>query len=417
MSFPHWFRILWSATAVWMLSGCTGSLPVKLLDVSALNTTEQEVERGAPHLTTQLHSDGLGWQVVVQQRVTAKIDTEGDEYWQYRTYDFSGQPTAVRPDNYDDVCGSFLVVTPFLAPLNVEEPPYWSRLDRMFSACEVTPVNSLRKFHEHRLLRREHRVRSEDVTEGTLQLVWVGPQQQEIVTNVLLQHNAEGRGTSVRLRWLAEELARTSAWPQASEQAHVELRLVQQNRVTLRKVLPVTGKDLVAAMGDGWVVNAPPDRWPSDLVIRIAFGQDTFPELDRAVVIHDTQKTLDQFSVAIVLREEEWKIWLADQVRFHHPEYHDAPAIDAAHAMAATLLLHVEAHEIRPTSRRLVMHIANIATGELLAALSAEGYESQWSSVVEMEMRNLHMLLRKIPNTMRPKPARVGSQSKQDARP
>ena len=144
------------------LGGCTFSLPIKLNELANVKETIQETSRDDPHMTMTLHSDGLGWQVFVTQPVTRRTVTEADEYWQYRTYDTSGRSSPARPENYDDVCGLLLVTTPLLAPMNVEDPPYWTRWNKVASACSMTSVNSSLVLHDRRKVRDEER----EVVEG-----------------------------------------------------------------------------------------------------------------------------------------------------------------------------------------------------------------------------------------------------------
>mgnify|MGYP001765060396 CR=1 FL=1 len=191
---------------VWTLSwsGCSLSFPVKLLELTGLGTIELHVAKDIPQLAMEIHPDGLGWQVFVSQVVTRTVAVEADEYCLYRTYDLSGRSSSTRVENCDDICEPLLLLTPLVAPLNVEEPPYWTRWERMFSACAGSDENSSRAFHSHHRVRQEDHVGMEAVKEGYLALAWEAAGLPPIVAMIPLGSNAHDTGTAVCLRWLAE---------------------------------------------------------------------------------------------------------------------------------------------------------------------------------------------------------------------
>ena len=376
-----------------LCAGCTVSLPVALNDMRNLKETVHETDREEPQLSLTIHPDGLGWQVFVSQAVTRKVETSGDEYWQYRSYDLSGRSRPGRPENYDDVCGPLLLTTPFFAHLNVEEPPYWSRWDRWASACRMTDVNSSAILRDRRVLRRETHERLEAVTEGELRLVWQAPGQLAVQARIPLSHNQLASGTAVRLRWLAEIIRRTARPPMLPFSGAVELQLVQQERTVLRKRLVVSAADLIASLNDERVISVSAEHWPHEFVVRIDQELSPLSGEERAQIVQQAVGTLSRLALPVVLRGRELERWRADQVRFHYPQFHDQPSVDAAHAIGATLLLHLEMAQPYPQARVLTMHVASIETGEMLATLTTGGHESQWAAIVEMGMKELGFLL------------------------
>ncbi len=399
----------WSTILLLFLSGCTFKLPVALTDLQNLKETASEVARETPTMAVTLHPDGLGWQVFLNQSVTRRIETEADEYWQYRLYDLSGRSSPGRPENYDDVCGPLLLTTPFLAHMNIAEPPYWTRWDRWASSCRMTSANSLSVLHGRRLFRDYSNSRVEPVTDGFLLLVWDSPGHSSIHAKIPLDNNTKATGTAVRLRWLAEVIRRTARPPVIQPSGTVELHLVQREQTVLRKRLAVSGADVVASLNDERILSVSAEHWPREFVVRI--DQDLAPLTrdEQADLVQHAVGALNRLTVPVVLRGQELERWRADQVRFHYPQFSDLPSVDAAHAIGATLLLHLEITQPYPQARVLTMHMASIETGELLATLTTGGHESQWNSIVDMGMRELGFLLQHQldqrpgrPNSMRP---------------
>ena len=399
------------------LGGCTFSLPVKLNELTNAKETVQETSRDDPHMTMTLHSDGLGWQVFVTQPVTRRTVKEADEYWQYRTYDTSGRSSPTRPVNYDDVCGLLLLTTPFLAPMNVEEPPYWTRWEKIASACSMTSVNSSLVLHGRRTVRDEEREMVETVREGYLSLVWHAPGQAVIQTKVALSSNTKSTGTAVRLRWLAEIIRRTTHPPVIPQIGVVELHLVQQDRSVLHKRLSISPMDLVASLSDDRVISVPADHWPRDVVVRIEQEQDSLPVDAHGQLIRQAVMTLNRLALPVVLRGNDFEQWRTDQVRFHDPPFNELPSVDSAHAMGATVLLHLAVQKPFPQTRVLTMHMASVETGEILAMLTAEGHESQWPFVVDMGMRELDLMLQHLFQGANGKPVLVNPALKRGGRP
>jgi hypothetical protein len=399
------------------LGGCTFSLPVKLKELTNVKETIQDTSRDDPHMTITLHPDGLGWQVFVTQPVTRRTVTEADEYWQYRTYDTSGRSSPTRPENYDDVCGFLLVTTPLLAPMNVEEPPYWTRWHKVASACSMTSVNSSVVLHDRRKVRDEEREMVEAVREGYLSLVWQAPGQAVIQARVALSSNTKSTGTAVRLRWLAEMIRRTTHPPVIPQIGVVELYLVQQDRVVLHRRLSVSPTDLVASLSDDRVISVPADHWPRDIVVRIEHEQESLLADAHAQLIRKAVLTLNRLAFPVVLRGDEFEQWRADQVRFHYPPFNELPSVDSAHAMGATVLLHLAVQTPFPQTRVLTMHMASVETGEILAMLTTGGHESQWPSVVDMGMRELDLMLQHLFQRGNGKPALVNPALKHGGRP
>ncbi len=399
------------------LGGCTFSLPVKLNELTNVKETVQETSRDDPHMTMTLHPDGLGWQVFVTQPVTRRTVTEADEYWQYRTYDTSGRSSPTRPVNYDDVCGLLLVTTPFLAPMDVEEPPYWTRWDKIASACSINSVNSSLVLRDRRKVRDEEREKVEAVREGYLSLVWQAPGQAVIQAKVALSSNTKSTGTTVRLRWLAEMIRRTTHPPVIPQIGVVELHLVQQDRIVLHKRLSVSPVDLVASLSDDRVISVPAYHWPRDIVVRIEHEQESLPVDAHGQLIRQAVVTLNRLALPVVLRGNEFEQWRADQVRFHYPPFNELPSVDSAHAMGATVLLHLAVQKPFPQTRVLTMHMASVETGEILAMLTAEGHESQWPFVVDMGMRELDLMLQHLFQGGNGKPVLVNPALKRGGRP
>jgi hypothetical protein len=399
------------------LGGCTFSLPVKLNELTNVKETIQETSRDDPHMTMTLHSDGLGWQVFVTQPVTRRTVTEADEYWQYRTYDTSGRSSPTRPENYDDVCGFLLVTTPLLAPMNVEQPPYWTWWNKVSSACSMTSVNSTVVFHDRRKVRDEEREVVEAVREGYLSLAWQAPGQVVIQAKVALSGNTKLTGTAVRLRWLAEMIRRTTHPPVIPQIGVVELHLVQQDRIVLHKRLSVSPVDLVASLSDDRVISVPADHWPRDIVVRIEHEHESFSADAHAQLIRQAVLTLNRLALPVVLRGHEFEQWRADQVRFHHPPFNELPSVDSAHAMGATVLLHLAVQKPFPQTRVLTMHMASVETGEILAMLTTGGHESQWPFVVDMGMRELDLMLQHLFQRGNGKPVLVNPALKHGGRP
>ena len=106
--------------------------------------------------------------------------------------------------------------------------------------------------------------------------------------------------------------------------------------------------------------------------------------------------TLNRLAFPVVLRGNEFEQWRADQVRFHYPPFNELPSVDSAHAMGATVLLHLAVQKPFSQTRVLTMHMASVETGEILAMLTAEGHESQWPFVVDMGMRELDLMLQHL---------------------
>ncbi len=387
-----------------MLCGCTLSVPTKLQELMNVRDTEEQVARAVPDLTMHLHPDGLGWQVFVSQAVTRNVRTEADEYWQFRIYDLSGRSTPSRPENYDDICGPLLVLTPLFAPFDVESPPFWARWERSSSACAATPENTAVKFHDRWSVKTESRIDIEAVTEGHLALVWHALGGPDVVARIPLQENTQVTGTAVRLRWLAEMVRRSSRLSSIPQGGTVELRLLQQEQMILRKALPITAQDLEASLSDERIVSVPAERWPRDIVIRIAQDVQMPPGVDPALLIREAVVTLERLAVPVVLRGAEMDLWRADQVRFHQPLYRDLSSVDVAHVRGATVLLHLDVSEPFPQSRILNMQAVTIATGELLATLMIGGHQSQWPYVVNMGMRELNLLLQSVLDPVPVKP-------------
>ncbi len=377
-------------------SGCSLSLPVKLVELTGLDTTELHVAKDIPQLAMEIHPDGLGWQVFVSQAVTRTVAIEADEYWQYRTYDLSGRSSSTRVENYDDICGPLLLLTPLVAPLNVEDPPYWTRWDRMFSACAGSDTNSTRTLHSHHRVRQEDHIGTEAVKEGYLTLAWEATGRPPIVATIPLDNNANDTGTAVRLRWLAELVHRAENWFSTPPEGTVELRLVQHDRTILRKRLHILPQDLESSLRDEHIVSASVDQWPRNFVVRVASESGPLSPADSTLLLQELVVALDRLAVPVVLRDRELDLWRTDQVRFHHPQYHALPSVDPAHAQGATVLFHLDVQEPLPHTRKLTMHVVNITTGELLATLTTGGHESQWPYVVEMGMRDVEVLLHRL---------------------
>lgn len=400
--------------ALW---GCSMSLPVKLNELAAVKETTLTESKDLPHMSMALHADGLGWQVFVTQSVTREIGTAAEEYWQYRTYDLSGRSSAKRPHNYDDICGLLLLTTPLFAPLNVDGPPYWTKWDRMASACNLTSANSSRRLHASGQIRREDKVSVEAVTEGHLFLVWQSPEQPTIHASIPLDHNTKATGTTVRLRWLAERIRRTARSPVVLRSGTVDMELIQHDRVILRRRLPVTPEDLVASLSDDRVVSVRADHWPRDLIVRVECDPQSLSSDEQGYLIQQTVLTLNHLAVPVVLRAHSLELWRADQVRFHHPEFSELPSVDPAHATGATVLLHLAVRTPFPPSRVLTIYAASITTGEILANLSAGGHESQWPLVVDMGMGELGFMLQDLLDQLSPKPVRLQPMSMPEGRP
>jgi hypothetical protein len=352
--------------------------------------------REAPDMTMALHPDGLGWQVYVNQSVSREIVTEAEEHWQYRDYDLSGRGSANRPRNYDDLCGVLLLTTPILAPMNVEGPPYWTRWERLASACNGSPVNSSRILRERGPIRKEKHVGVEAVTAGHLALTWRAPGQQPVSAQIPLRNNTKTTGTAVRLRWLAEIIRRTAPSPLIIESGSVEIELVFEDRVIERRRLPVSTDDLITSLRDDRIIFAPPEHWPRELVVRVEHDSDLLSATAQMRLIRQTLITLNRSSLPVVLRGEDLELWRADQVHFHRAQFGEVLSIDPAHAVGATLLLHLAVRSPFPQSRTLTMYVVSISTGEVLAKLSAEGHESQWPFVVDMSMRELEFMLQHL---------------------
>jgi hypothetical protein len=397
------------------LLGCSLSLPVKLYEMTDVKSSVRVESRDAPRMTLALHPDGLGWQVFLNQSVTRETVTEADEHWQYRDYDLSGRSSPERPRNYDDLCAVLLLTTPILAPLNVEGPPYWTRWERLTSACNSSPVNSSRILHDRGPIREETGVSVEAVTVGHLSLIWRAPGQLPIAAHVPLLNNTKSTGTAVRLRWLAEMIRRTARSPVMLESGTVELQFIHQDRTVVRKTLPVSPADLVTSLRDDRIIFAPPEHWPRELIIRIESDSQSLSEKDRAHLRRQTAITLNRLALPVVLRGDELERWRADQAHFHRAQFGEMSSIDPAHAVGATVLLHLAVRAPFTQSRVLTIYAVSIATGEVLAKLSAGGHESQWPFVVEMSMRELDLMLQHLLDHVAARP--VGTNPGLETRP
>ena len=344
-------------------------------------------------MTLALHPDGLGWQVFLNQSVAREMVTEADEHWQYRDYDLSGRSSAERPRNYDDLCGVLLLTTPILAPMNVEGPPYWTRWERLTSACNSSPVNSSRILHARGPIRKEMSVSVEAVTVGHLALVWRAPGQLPVSVQIPLHNNTKTTGTAVRLRWLAEMIRRTTTFPVILQSGTLEIQFVLHDQIIERRRLPMTSDDLVTSLRDDRIIFAPPEHWPRELVVRIEHDSDSLSATDKMRLIRETVITLNRSSLPVVLRGDDLELWRADQVHFHRAQFGEILSIDPAHAVGATVLLHLAVRSPFSQSRTLTIYVVSISTGEVLAKLSAGGHENQWPFVVDMSMRELDFML------------------------
>lgn len=241
----------------------------------------------------------------------------------------------------------------------------------------MTSVNSSLVLHDRRKVRDEEREVVEAVREGYLSLAWQAPGQAVIQAKVALSSNTKSTGTAVRLRWLAEMIRRTTHPPVIPQIGVVELHLVQQGRIVLHRRLSVSPVDLVASLSDDRVISVPADHWPRDIVVRIEHEPEALPADAHAELIRQAVLTLNRLALPVVLRGKEFEQWRADQVRFHHPPFNELPSVDSAHAMGATVLLHLAVQKPFPQTRALTMHMASVETGEILAMLTTGGHESQ----------------------------------------
>lgn len=394
-------RIITVAGLAWcaLLTSCTLSLPVKLADLSNLHETLVSEERPpAPRVTLQLHPDGLGWQVFLNERVYRTVVVEGDESWEYRAYDLSGRGSPERPEQYDDLCGALLLTTPLLAPFTVEEPPYWSRWDRLIPACgELRNAGYfVRTFHAHRRLREHQLVEVEAVTKDHLVLKWQEMTQPPVQMEIPLTANSTSHGTTVRLRWIAQQLQRKGYDLRTVRAGTLQLQLIRQSELIFETVLPVQAEDLTASLTDDQVAIVSPNRWPRPLVVRIERDPTLLTQSERVYLVDRTSTILNRLAVPIVLRGPELEEWRADQVRTHQPAFSEAPSVDPAHLSGANVLLHMEARIPSARSRVLTIYFVNVATGEILAKLAAEGQASHWLPIVDRVMAELDFTLQHL---------------------
>jgi hypothetical protein len=395
----HGITVAGLAWCTALLTSCTLSLPVKLADLSNVHETIVSEERpAAPRVTLQLHPDGLGWQVFVNERVHRTVVSEGDESWEYRAYDLSGRGSPQRPKQYDDLCGALLLTTPLLAPFTVEEPPYWSRWDRLIPACgDLRNAGSFVKtFHAHRRFREHQLVEVEAVTKDHLLLRWQEMTQPPVQVEIPMTANSTSHGTTVRLRWLAQLLQRKGYNLRAVRAGTVQLHLIRQSESVFQRVLPIEPEDLTASLKDDQVALASPNHWPRPLVVRIERDPDLLTQPERVYLVDRTSTILNRLAIPIVLRGPELEEWRAEQVRTHQPAFSEMPSVDPAHLSGANVLLHMEVRILSAQSRVLTIYFVSIATGEILAKLAVGGRETHWPSIVDTVMAELDFTLQHL---------------------
>ncbi len=384
--------LIWCA----LLTGCTLSLPVKVTELADVHDTLlSETRSPSPQLIFQLHPDGLGWQVFVSEHVDRHVVSEGDEYWQYRAYDLSGRGSPERPAHYDDLCGILLLTTPLLAPFTIEEPPYWSRWDRLIPACGDigNPGGFESVLRSHTRFREYHQVDIEAVTDGHLALTWQAVARPPVQIEVPLTGNSTLHGTTVRLRWIAQ-LLQQRGHDVSMMQGSLRLDLVRRSKAVIQKVLPVQADELAASLKDNQFAIVPPAHWPRPLVVRIERNPDSLTQAESAHLLTRTSAILNRLAVPIVLRGSELEDWWAEQIRTHQPSFQETPSVDPSHLSGANVLLHMEVRTPYEQSRALTMYLVDIGTGEILAKLSVDGHESYWPANVERVVTDLDFILR-----------------------
>jgi hypothetical protein len=389
------------AGLVWctFLTSCTVSLPVKLADLSNVRKTVVSEERSpTPRMILELHADGLGWQVFINERIHRTVLSEGDESWQYRVYDLSGRGSPERPEQYDDLCGLLLLTTPLLAPFTVEAPPYWSRWNRLIPACgELRNAgNFVKIFHSHLRLREHDLIETDAVTKDHLLLRWQDTALSPVELEIPLTANSTSHGTMVRLRWLANLINRKGYDLATVRAGTVQLHLIRRSQSILHRVLPVQAEDLLTSLKDNQIAMVSADRWPKPLIVRIERNPAVLTHVERAHLMDRTSMVLNRLALPIVLRGPELEDWRAEQVRTHQPAFTETSSVDPAHLSGANVLLRLESRVPSAQMRMLTIDCVNIATGENLAKLAIEGHESQWPSTVDAIMADLEFMLRDL---------------------
>ena len=379
-----------------LVTGCTLSLPVKLTELTDVHDTLlSETRSPSPRLTFQLHPDGLGWQVFVSEQVDRYVASEGNEYWRYRAYDLSGHGSPERPVHYDDLCGILLLTTPLLAPFTVEEPPYWSRWDRLIPACGDVgnPGGFESVLRNPTRFREYHHVDTEAVTDSHLVLTWQAVANSSFQIEVPLTAGSRLHGTTVRLRWIAQ-LLQQRGYDVSMMQGSLRLDLVRRSKAVVQRVLPVQADDLAASLKDSQFAMASPVHWPRPLAVRIERDPDPLTQAERVHLLIRTSAILNRLAIPIVLRGSELEDWRAEQIRTHQPAFQEIPSVDPAHLSGANVLLHMEVRTPYEQSRSLTMYLIGIGTGEILAKLSVEGHESHWPTIVERVVTDLDFIMR-----------------------
>jgi hypothetical protein len=379
-------------------SGCSFQLPVAVTDVLTHEETLAITKEPPAEFNLRLHSDGLGWQVILIQKTTTIVSVRGEERWKYRLYNLGGgRRRTADNSNFDDICAIGTLASPLLAPLDIDHPPYWTRWDRLLSMCSQR-ANAEGAVYEptERRFRTYHQLRLEPVTEGHLSLVWnAGGRAIEKIL-IPLTHNSLEHGIDVRLRWLAELLRRKGIRPEHNSDGRVELHLIQDERVMMQKPLAIAVGDLADSLRDDRMVNVPPRQWPTPLVIRIERDHDVLTESERTQLFTRTALLLHRLAVPVVLRGPELEELRQIQAKVHLPSYADESQVEVGHVAGANALLHLDVQQPSSQARVLMVYVVKIETGEILAKVTSGGHASLWPHIVDMAVMQLDAVLQGI---------------------
>jgi hypothetical protein len=359
-------------------------------------------------MSLELHPDGLGWQVTVTQLTVKTIVTDGEERRGYRAYELSSRNVPGQPDTYDDLCGVAVLATPFFAPFDLDSPPFWTTWDRFFSACKRTASTSgaVKRLMPLKRLREQEEYSVEAVTTGHLALSWETKNRQPLRVLIPLEGNVRTIGVPVRLRWLAELMRRKGLEPGQERNGHVELQLLREGQLLVRKTLNISVDHLATALQDHEVVSVLADRWPTPLVVRIEREPAALEQADRAYLVSQAAYTLSRLSVPLVIRGQELDELQAERAKSHLSMFLESLAPSLTQMRGATVLLHIDVHTRYPQSRFVTLHLIDVTSGELLAQITNGGHESQWKFVVDTSLMQLETTIQQILNHSKSKPTR-----------
>jgi len=379
------------------LAGCSFQLPVAVTDIRSQELREPTDWETQPLFDLRLHPDGLGWRVMLARHITTIVSVRGEERWRYRRYDLAGRQRVPDSSNYDDLCAVALVTSPLLAPFDIDHPPYWTKWDRLLNLCgrRASADGAVSESRE-RQFRTYHVLGLEPETEGHLSLVWNAEGLDPVRILIPLTHNTVEQGLDVRLRWLAEQLRRKGIQPELYPPLSIELQLVQNKRVMLRRPLMITRADFTRALLDDRMVVAPLHQWPTPFVVRIERDSRAINESERMHLLTRTALLLQHLAVPVVLRGAEMEDIRQLQAKALLPGYADDLPLDVGRLAGATALLHLDVHQPYSQARVLTLSVIKIETGEILATLTAGGHESQWPHIVETTILQLDSVLQGV---------------------